>query len=141
MRVKNSTWLLPLLLLGSASPSLCQDDAAYTTLNLGGVLSTWSTSCIDAMNTTITPCPSLLLESSILNYRLDSDELAALCTSDCKSALSSTRQTILQSCTAANDVIDLEGTFFSGKSVRVICALNNRAYRAASLTMPSLACD
>ncbi|KAF2000149.1 carbohydrate-binding module family 50 protein [Amniculicola lignicola CBS 123094] len=71
-----------------------------------------SDSCLDALNTTVKGCPVLLSEASIDNPRLDSTQLAALCTASCRSALTSARSTIKAGCSAPNDTIAFDSVVY-----------------------------
>ena len=73
-----------------------------------------SEQCLDALNTTVTNCPSFLIGASVDNPRLDSERLAALCTPACRTGLTNARSTIAAGCNKASDTITIDGVVFPG---------------------------
>ncbi|KAK4164085.1 hypothetical protein QBC43DRAFT_211865 [Cladorrhinum sp. PSN259] len=67
-----------------------------------------STKCLAALNTTVPNCPAFLASVSVDNPRLDVDRLSGLCTTACRTALTSVRGTIVSGCNAATDMIELD---------------------------------
>lgn len=72
-----------------------------------------SESCQNALNTTVSKCPSFLGEVSVDNPRLTSEQLSELCTADCQTSLRNARENIAGSC-HENDVIDLDEVNWPG---------------------------
>lgn len=66
-----------------------------------------SSGCLTALNTTVAACPALLASVSVDNPRLNTDQLSALCTTACRTGLTSVRSTIAAACKAATDTIEL----------------------------------
>lgn len=80
---------------------------------LAGSVPDLSDDCSEALNTTVEGCPDLLGSVFLENPRLNSEQLEALCTSQCRSSLSSVRQTISSSC-SSTDVIDFDEIIWPG---------------------------
>ncbi|KAK3946802.1 hypothetical protein QBC32DRAFT_248799 [Pseudoneurospora amorphoporcata] len=66
-----------------------------------------SSGCLTALNTTVAACPAFLASVSVDNPRLNTDQLSALCTTACRTGLTSVRSTIAAACKAAADTIEL----------------------------------
>lgn len=73
-----------------------------------------SETCVNALNTTVPSCPSFLIRASVDNPRLDSEQLTALCTTSCRTDLTSVRGTIASACNPTTDVIKLDGVVYPG---------------------------
>lgn len=73
-----------------------------------------SENCMEALNTTVPNCPSLLIRVSVNNPRLDSEQLTALCTPTCRTALTNVRQTIASGCNLDTDVVEFDGVVWPG---------------------------
>lgn len=71
--------------------------------------------CADALNTTLTGCPSLLASVAVDNPRLSSDQLLELCTSGCQTSLRDVRQGIANACDQDSDIISYDGVDWPGK--------------------------
>ena len=74
-----------------------------------------SDTCADALNSTLTDCPSLLASVAIDNPRLTSDQLGDLCTSGCRTSLQNVRQGIAKACNQDSDIISYGGVDWPGK--------------------------
>lgn len=62
--------------------------------------------CYDALNTTVQGCPGFVAANAVDIARLVSGQLEALCTSSCRSSLSSVRSVIASGCSADTDVVE-----------------------------------
>ncbi|KAK2038552.1 LysM domain-containing protein [Colletotrichum somersetense] len=67
-----------------------------------------SQSCYQALNTTVQDCPGFLATHAASVPRLESHMLEALCTSGCKSSLTTARRTIALGCGARTDVVEFD---------------------------------
>lgn len=75
-----------------------------------------SENCMEALSTIAPNCPSFLIGVSVNNPRLDSEQLAALCTPACRTALTNVRQTIASGCNLDTDVVEFDGVIWPGPS-------------------------
>lgn len=75
-----------------------------------------SDNCLKVFNITVLNCFRFLLSVSIDNPRLNSKQLRALCTSDCRTALTRVRQIIVSGCNRDTDVVVFDGVVWSGPS-------------------------
>ena len=75
-----------------------------------------SENCLEALNTTVPNCPSFLIRVSVDNPRLNSEQLTALCTPNCRTALTSVRQTIASGCNLDTDIVEFDGVAWPGPS-------------------------
>jgi hypothetical protein len=74
-----------------------------------------SDACLEALNTTVPNCPYFLASVSIDNPRLNTDQISALCTTSCRTGLTSTRTKIAAACKASSDTIELpDGVVYPG---------------------------
>ncbi|KAK1752213.1 carbohydrate-binding module family 50 protein [Echria macrotheca] len=71
-----------------------------------------SESCVTALNTTVPNCPSFLIRVSVDNPRLDEEQLEDLCTTSCRTDLTTVRGTIASACNPTTDVIQLDGVVY-----------------------------
>lgn len=97
------TLLLLAHLASSANAQQFKDTAME--LDYPGV----SENCMEALNTTAPNCPSFLIGVSATNPRLDSEQLTALCTPACRTALTNVRQTIALGFNLDTDVVEFDG--------------------------------
>lgn len=74
-----------------------------------------SDKCVEALNTTVKDCPSFLAAASVDMPRLESSSLKLLCTSACRSSLSSVRRVIDEGCRADKDVIEIRSVVYPGE--------------------------
>lgn len=71
--------------------------------------------CVEAINTTVSNCPAFLAAASVDMPRLDSSSLDALCTSACRSSLTSVRSVIASGCRdKTTDVITIDSVVYPG---------------------------
>lgn len=75
-----------------------------------------SESCVEALNTTVSDCPSFLGVVSVNTPRLKSDQLEQLCTQACKTSLADVRVTIEAGCDSHTDTMEWEGVVWPGES-------------------------
>ena len=75
-----------------------------------------SKNCVQALNTTVPNCPSFLIGVSVDNPRLNSEQLSALCTPNCRNALTRVRRTIASGCNLNTDVVEFDGVVWPGPS-------------------------
>lgn len=73
-----------------------------------------SENCAEALNTTMPGCPSFLIRVSVDNPRLNSDQLTNLCTSRCRSSMTSVRQVIASTCNKNTDVVNIDDVIWPG---------------------------
>jgi hypothetical protein len=73
-----------------------------------------SDGCMDALNTTVASCPIFLDTASVDSPRLNSEQLASLCTVPCQSAMASVTSTIKSGCSAPNDTITIDAVVYPG---------------------------
>jgi hypothetical protein len=78
-----------------------------------------SDTCTDALNSTLSGCPSLLASVALDNPRLTSDQLGELCTSGCHTSLQNVRQKIAKACDQDSDIISYDGVDWPGKRPRL----------------------
>lgn len=102
--------LLPLLAFLGEGINAQRFDEFMLAVDYPGIGDT----CADALNTTVSNCPYFLGSVSIDNPRLDSDQLSLLCTSDCRTSLTSVRQTIATGCNQDSDIISLDDIDWPG---------------------------
>jgi hypothetical protein len=102
--------LLPLLVLLREGINAQRFDNFMLAVDYPGI----SHACADALNTTVSNCPYFLGSVSINNPRLDSDQLSLLCTSACRTSLTSVRQTIANGCNQDSDIISLDDIDWPG---------------------------
>jgi hypothetical protein len=109
MKVFRTKLLKPLavLIIGTHAQQL---DGYYRSVSYPGL----SNGCLTALNTTVANCPSLLNTASVDNPRLNSEQLDALCTTPCRSALTNARNTIKAGCSAPNDTIIVDAVVYPG---------------------------
>ena len=107
MKVLRTSYLLAVIFIGTHAQQL---ENITRIVSYPGL----SDGCLDALNTTVATCPFFLSSVSIENPRLNSDQLAALCTPSCHSALTSVRTTIKEGCSAANDTIEFDSVVYPG---------------------------
>lgn len=91
------------------------DAQIFDNLALGVDYPGISDACADALNSTLSGCPSLLASVSIDNPRLTSDQLSELCTSECRTSLQDVRQEIANACNQDSDIISYDGIDWPGK--------------------------
>ena len=106
----------------------CTKAQQFTDLPLYNVYPGVSDACTNALNTTVTNCPGFLGVVSVNNPRLNSNQLQTLCTTSCRSSLTSARQTIAQGCTNTSaDIIVYDNIAYPGihflvnSSVAAVC--------------------
>ncbi|KAH6839433.1 hypothetical protein B0I37DRAFT_400041 [Chaetomium sp. MPI-CAGE-AT-0009] len=73
-----------------------------------------SDECAEALNTTVKDCPGFLAAASVDMPRLDSSSLDVLCTSACRSSLTSVRKVIAEGCRADKDAIEIRSVVYPG---------------------------
>ncbi|RYP81114.1 hypothetical protein DL770_005977 [Monosporascus sp. CRB-9-2] len=71
-----------------------------------------SDQCADALNTTVQSCPGFLATVAVDMPRLDASSLHALCTSSCRSSLTSVRGVIASGCGSSTDVIEINSVVY-----------------------------
>lgn len=91
------------------------DAQQFDTLALGVDYPGISDACADALNSTLSGCPSLLASVSIDNPRLTSGQLVDLCTAGCRTSLKDVRQRISDACEHKTDVITYDGVDWPGR--------------------------
>lgn len=118
--IKNSLGTMPLtcslslLLLAylTSSANAQQFEDTVMELDCLGI----SENCMEALNSNAPNCPSFLIGVSVNNPRLDLEQLTALCTLACHTALTNVRQTISSGCNLDTDVVEFDGVIWSGLS-------------------------
>lgn len=103
-----------LLLLGATRLFPFTAAQQFTDTLLGLDYPGLSENCLEALNSTVTACPSFLIQVSVNNPRLNSEELQALCNNGCLESLRSVRQIIQNGCNTNKDVVQFDGVVFPG---------------------------
>lgn len=102
----------PFLLLALVIGHVCAQQFADAPVALN--YPTFSNSCLEALNTTVADCSSILLHIWDTKPRLELDELSVLCTPDCRTALMKVRETIAAGCTSSTDVFEVDAVVWPG---------------------------
>jgi hypothetical protein len=79
-----------------------------------------SDACADALNSTLSGCPSLLASVSIDNPRLSSGQLVDLCTSECQTSLRDVHLIIAKACGQNSDIISYDNVDWPGKWLLIL---------------------
>lgn len=84
-------------------------------LNIGVLDDGVSDACAASLNATVVGCPPFLANIALSNPRLNSDQLAELCTLDCYASLEGIREGITGVCDSDTDSVPFENDNWPGK--------------------------
>lgn len=97
-----------------AGMAMCAQAQQFDTLVFGIDYPGISEACHEALNTTLTGCPSLLATVAIDFPRLRLDQIPLLCTADCRASLTRVQEIIAAGCGNHTNTITVDEIVWPG---------------------------